>query len=128
MKIDYAGKRKLSQSNDLPDMTPGIEMFFQKITIEIVIKHNHKGILEEETSTHRTMGVRISQTGQQLAMHPEGQRNWKYSNLFMLPEPKLRVDDVVRIQGVKYRVMNRKNNSEYSCVEYELLEDYENEE
>lgn len=128
MIINRASKRPISESNDLPDMSAGIQMFFQKIVIEIVFKRNVDGYLKEETNTIKTQGVRVTQTSQQLAIKPEGERHWKWSNLFLVPGSKLEVDYIVKIQDVKYRVMQKKDNKEYSVTEYELLQDYEKEE
>ena len=125
MSIDYAGKRGIHESGDLPDVSEGIQMFFQRIELELIRKQNDGGFLQEDADPISTQGVRITQTPQQLAMHPEGERDWKWSNLFMVPEPRLKVDDRVKIQGVKYRVMNRADNKEYGCMQYELLEDYD---
>lgn len=127
MRIVSANKMKVYDSNDLPDMSEGVQMFFQNIFIEILHKQNSEGFLQEFAKPVRTQGVRVTQTPQQLAMKPEGQRDWKWSNLFMLPEPKLRVDDIVKIQGTKYRVMQKSDNKEYGVCSYELLEDYNDE-
>lgn len=127
MSIDYAGKRGIHESGDLPDVSEGIQMFFQRIEIFLVRKQNDKGFLQEDLDPISTQGVRMSQTPQQLAMHPEGERDWKWSMLYMVPEPELKVDDIVKIHGVKYRVMQRSRNKEYGCVSYELLEDYDEE-
>lgn len=126
-KIDRANKRNTNDANDLPDMSAGVQMFFQNIKIEIVHKRNESGYLKEKTKCILTQGVRQTFTPAQLAMKPEGQRTWKWSKLHTLPEPKLNLDDIVKIRDVSYRVMTRADQSEYGFVEYDLLEGYENE-
>lgn len=125
MKIDCANKRNITESPDLPDVSAGIQMYFQPFRIGLVYKQNNRGYLQEFINTFQTQGFRIAQSPQQLALKPEGERDWKWSTLFMLPEPSLKVDDVVTIQKVRYRVMQKRDNKEYSCVEYELLQDYD---
>lgn len=127
MKIDCANKRNISNSPDVPDVSAGIQMWFQPIRIDVVFKQNRGGYLQEFINTFRNQAFKIAQSPQQLMMKPEGQRDWKWHTLYMNGEPKLKVDDIIVIQNMKYRVMQKRDNSEYSCVEYELLEDYQDE-
>lgn len=127
MLINPANRRNITQSPDVAvDVSEGVQMFFQKLIIEIVIKINNRGFLEEETSTISTLGTRVTQTARQLAMKPEGERKWKWSDLYLVPGQTPRVDDIIRIQGIEYRVMSSSNNKEYGVESFELLEDYVN--
>lgn len=127
MKIDCANKRNISQSSDLPDMTAGVQMFFQPMKIGPVYKQNKHGYLEEFLNIFKTQGVIQTLNPQQLATKPEGERAWKWRKLHTLPEPKLNVDDIVKIGKTKYRVMDKEDNSQYGVVSYDLQEDYEDE-
>jgi len=123
MKIIPANKTTVYNAHDLPDMTEGIMSFFQNIVIELIYKQNDEGFLEETPTAIRTQGVRFSQSSRELAMKPEGERKW--STLYLLPEPVLKVDDKVKIFGIVYRVMSSTGNSEYGVCSYELIEDYD---
>lgn len=125
MKIDRANKRNVNDATDLPDVSQGVQMFFQNIKIDLVRKINENGYLKEHKHCILTQGVRQTFTPRQLAMKPEGQRTWKWSRLHMLPEPKLKLDDIANIRGTKYRVMSSVDQSEYGFMEYDLIEDYE---
>jgi len=120
---------KVSESNDLPDMSQGVQMFFQNIVIELIYKQNDHGFLDETPTVIKTQGVRVTQTSRQLAMKPEGERKWKWSTLFMVPDPKrsLKEDDRLKIHGIKYRVMSDTSNLEYGVASFELIEDYDEE-
>lgn len=127
MKIDSANKRNVNDANNLPDLSGGVQMFFQNIKIDIVKKRNDLGYLKEYKKCILTQGVRQTMTPAKLAIKPEGERTWKWSTLHTLPEPKLELDDIIKIRDVKYRVMSMENQAEYGFVAYELLEDYEDE-
>lgn len=127
MTIDRANKRNVCDANDLPDVSEGVQMFFQNIKIEVVHKRNDAGYLKEKKSCILTQGVRQTFTPRQLEMKPEGERTWKWSKLHTLPEPKLKLDDIVLIRGIKYRVMVLDDQAEYGFVAYDLKEDYEDE-
>ena len=124
MKIVPANKKNISESPDLPDVSIGIQMYFQPIKISLVYKQNKDGYLQEFLNTFSTQGFRMAQSPQQLMMKPEGERDWKWSTLFTFPDLQIKVDDIITINKVKYRVMNRRDNREYGVQEFELLEDY----
>lgn len=125
MKIDRANKRGINHANDLPDVSVGVQMFFQNIKIDLIIKINENGYLKEIKKCILTQGVRQTMTPRQLMMKPEGQRTWKWSRLHMLPNQRLKLDDIVKISEVKYRVMSSVDQSEYGFIEYDIVEDYE---
>lgn len=127
MIIDRASRKSLNDANDLPDVSAGVQMFFQNIKIDLVRKHNDDGYVKEKKTCILTQGVRQTFTPRQLEMKPEGQRTWKWSKLHMVPEPRLSLDDILKIRGIKYRVMTSDDHAEYGVISYDLKEDYENE-
>lgn len=127
MKIDRANKWNVNYANDLPDVSEGVQMFFQTIKMHRVTKHNEDGYLVERKHCILTQGVRQTFTLAQLAMKPEGQRTWRWSKLHILPNPKLALDDIVEIRGIHYRVMTMDNHAEYGVISYDLIEDYKDE-
>lgn len=127
MIIDRANKRNITEANDLPDVSSGVQMFFQNIKIDIVRKRNEDGYLKEKKECLLAQGVVQIFTPAQLAMKPEGERTWKWRKLHMTSHPKLKLDDIVEIKGIKYRVMDMEDFSEYGVVSYDLQEDYRHE-
>lgn len=128
MKINSASQRGINESPDLPDMTTGVEMFFQNLTVGIVYKkQNNEGYLQEFVKEVQTQGVIQTMSPAQLAMKPEGQRTWQWRKLHMLPKPRLILDGIVVIRKVRYRVMDVEDNSQYGVVSYDIQEDYSNE-
>lgn len=124
MKIDSAKKRNISESIDLPDLSTGVQMFFQPLIISKIYKQNNKGYLEEFLNTFRTQGVIQTLSVAQLAMKPEGQRTWQWRKLHTVSEPKLKLDDLIVIKKIRYRVMSMEDNNQYGVISYDLQEDY----
>jgi hypothetical protein len=128
MRIDSGKKRNISESIALPEVSDGVQYFFQPLVIGKVFKQNKKGYLEEFINTFRTQGVIQTLTPAQLAMKPEGQRTWQWRKLHLLSEPRLKLDDVIIIRKIRYRVMDMEDNSQYGVCSYDLQEDYSSEE
>ena len=127
MKIHNANRQGVNEATDLPDVSAGVMTFFQNIKIEIVKKRNDSGYLKEKKYCILTQGVRQAFSPRQLAIKPEGERTWKWSKLHILPVHGLNLDDIILIRDVKYRIMAEVNQAEYGYKEYDLLEDYKDE-
>lgn len=63
-------------------------------------------------------------TDRELAIRPEGQRAWTWLQLHADPVLKLAVDDCIIYLNVQYRVVSRKNYTNYGYCEYSLVQDY----
>lgn len=122
--IVNAKDKSLSYSG-LPQVGEVLPSWFQTMTFDVVTKAVVNYEVQEVLSSITTQGVRQPMSAQQLAIKPEGQRAWKWETLHCLPDVKLRVDDVVIFNGVKYRVMQRWNWSEYGYLEYHICQAYE---
>lgn len=123
-KIDRANKRKVIDLIDLPDVSNGVQMFFQPIKINVVCKTQIDGYTQETTRCITAQGVRQSFSADQLALKPEGERTWRFSKLYCTPDVALKLDDIIYIRGVKYRVMGSADWAEYGFSEFDLVEDY----
>ena len=91
-----------------------------------------KGSLEDfiETETKvakRVRGVRVPFKAQALSMKPIGERAWKWETIFSSPALILRVGDeiVFGANQPRYRVMERRDWSEYGYVEYDICQGYQ---
>ena len=83
---------------------------------------------ESEKKCVITEGVRVPFSPAQLAIKPEGERTWRLSKLYCLPNLWVKLDDIIEIREVKYRVIAVTDYSEYGYLEYDLHEDYRHEE
>lgn len=111
----------------LPNMANGVAMFLQVMKVFVVTKKQVMGYTEEETECVITKAVRVPLNPKQLEIKPEGQRAWSWSQLHTLTDLKIRVDDIVIIRDIRYRVMAINNYAEYGFYDYHLVEDYNNE-
>jgi hypothetical protein len=73
----------------------------------------------------RAMGMRAPMRDQDLIMKPEGERAWRWQTLHCLPDLILKIDAIVVFEGLRYRVMMKKDYAEYGYIVYHLLQDYE---
>lgn len=117
-------KDKSLNYSGLPQMGEVLPSWFQTMTFDVVTKSVVDYEVKEVLESITTQGVRQPMSAQQLSIKPEGQRAWRWETLHCLPDVKLKVDDIVIFDGVKYRVMQRWNWSEYGYLEYHLCEAY----
>lgn len=127
MSLQNGNKKRLSDLTDLPNVSSGVMLFFQPLKVDIVVKQQVNGYTEETTLCRNTHGTRQPFSPQQLAMRPEGERNWIWQKLHCLPDLVLKTDDQVRIQKILYRVVSRTDYREYGYLEYDLVQDYRRE-
>ena len=119
-------KNKPLTYTGLPQVGEVLPSWFQPLTFDLVTKVVVDYEVQEGIQTITTQGVRQPMSAQQLAIRPEGQRAWKWETIHCLPDVKLKVDDIIIFDGVKYRVMERWNWAEYGYLEYHICQAYEN--
>lgn len=125
--IKNAASRSLKDSfNTLPDVSDVLPDWFQHLTFQLVTKTQQDYETVEVLTTIHTEGVRQPMSAQQLDLKPEGQRAWKWETIHCLPDVKLKVDDIIIFDGVKYRVMQKWNWAEYGYLEYEICQAFTN--
>ena len=120
------GKDKtLSQTNNLPNMSETIKNWFQNLTFKKIVKSivNYQAV-ETETIIS-TKGVRQPFSPQQLKVKPEGQRAWKWETLHCLADVALVPDEIVEFNSIRYRVIEKKDYTEYGYIEYEIVQDFQ---
>jgi hypothetical protein len=120
------GKDKiLSQTKNLPNMSETIKTWFQDLTFKRITKSIVNFQAVETTTTITTKGVRQPFTAQQLKVKPEGQRAWRWETLHCLSDVVLNPDDIVEFNSIRYRVIEKKDYTEYGYIEYEIVQDFQ---
>ena len=109
----------------LPQMGEVLPSWFQPLTFDLVTKTVVDYEVQEVRQTIQTQGVRQPMSAKQLEIKPEGQRAWQWETIHCLPDVKLKVDDIVIFDGVRYRVMQKWDWSEYGYLEYHIHQAYE---
>lgn len=124
MKIVSAGKRKLSRSN-LPNMSQTIIGWFQPITF---VKLTRTVVDYEQVLTDtkiNTQGVVQPYKPEPLEIQQYGTQSWIWQDMHCLPDVTLNTDEIIIYQNVKYKVLYKKDYTEYGYVEYMLCETFE---
>ncbi len=109
----------------LPQVGDVLPSWFQTLTFTLVTKYLVDYEVQEVLVTITTQGVRQPMNAQQLSIKPEGQRGWKWETIHCLPNVKLKIDDIVIFDNVKYRVKERWDWSEYGYLEYHICQAYD---
>ena len=109
----------------LPQVGDVLPSWFQTLTFTLVTKYLVDYEVQEVLVTITTQGVRQPMNSQQLSIKPEGQRGWKWETIHCLPNVKLKLDDIIIFDNVKYRVMEKWDWSEYGYLEYHICQAYE---
>lgn len=113
-----------SNPGTLPNMGGAMLDYFQPMVFTNVAK-SVVGFQNVETpTTVNFQGVWQPFTDQQLNMRPEGQRQWLWFTLHADPSLALMPDDVLDYLNVQYRVMMKRDYTEYGYIEYHLVNDY----
>lgn len=115
-----------ANSNPMPQVRSAMLNWFKPIRLGKVLKKQDNYETEEVTTFVDTAGILQPWSPQQLKMLPEGQRKWVHKMLHALPELSLIPDEVVSIDGIKYRVEEKTDYTIYGYVQYNLVQDYTN--
>ena len=112
----------------LPNLSNPIRAYMQKLTLVKITKGIDDYENKEIETVINTRGVRQPLPPQELEILQRGQRAWKWECLHLLPNVDLKPDDVVKYKGVKYRVKEKYDCSEYGYIEYLIAQDFEEKE
>ncbi len=108
----------------LPNVQGALLNWLQPMTFTLIVKTVENAVLVETPTDISTMGVRQPFTSRQLSIKPEGQRQWLWETMHCLPGIDLKTDDVIVFNGVKYRVMQSLNWTEYGYNEFHIVQGY----
>lgn len=114
------------QTGTIPNMNDALRNWFQPMVFVHLKKRTVNFQLEEFECSVSFHGVIQPLKGRDLYLKPEGQRAWTWLELYSDPSLVLSVDDIVKYNGIKTRVMSRTNYDIYGYVRYELVQDWNN--
>lgn len=112
------------QTGTTPNMIDTLRNWYQPITFVQLVKNVENFQLEEFSNTINFHGVIQPLKPRELMMKPEGQRTWSWFELHADPVLTLQVDDIVKYNGVKTRVMARTDYTLYGYVYYQIVQDW----
>ena len=113
-------------SSALPDVSGGVMSFLQPVSIGVVQKQQIDGYTEEIIKYTSTFACRQPMP-EAMAVRKDGERSWKWSIIHITPELALLTDDVFLLYGVRYRIMQINDWTEYGYKEMHVIADYKDE-
>lgn len=124
--IKNGSSTPLNQNDTLlPDVGPALLDWFQDLTFTIITKTSENFVIEESRENVNFKGVVQQLSARELAIKPEGQRNFGWWQVHAEPSLILDNDNVIGYLGVNYRIMKRVNHKKYGYVEYHMVEDFD---
>jgi len=109
----------------LPNLSSPVAYFSQPMQITIVTKKTQGGDVIESYDTIQTRGVSTPFRPEELEFVEEGQRSWLWRKLHILPSIVLKIDDIIIINGLRFRVARQYPFNEYGFCRYDVQEDYQ---
>lgn len=106
----------------LPNLTNAVRAWTQPFTFKRVTKSIVDYQLVETLVDVSFKGVVAPFTDRELEIKPEGQRQWRWIEIYSTTDLALELDDIVIWKAVNYRVMASHNWEDYGYWRYEIAE------
>lgn len=124
MKIVNAASKKITASSNLPNMSQTIVGWFQPITIGIVSETIEDYQRFVSIKYINTQGVVQPYKPEPLEIEKAGVNSWEWQMIHCLPDLILRDDDIIVYHNKRYKVLFKKDYSEYGYVDYTVCETF----
>lgn len=121
--IVNAKNKKISNGN-LPNMSETIVGWFLPIRIGIVTREVVDFEQVETIKWVDTQGVVQQYHTENLVINKDGDRSWDWIQIHCLPDLQLENDNIILFKGIKYKIMNNNNYSDYGYMEYICCETF----
>jgi hypothetical protein len=121
--ITQAGKKTLSQNPALPSSAGVIEDFLQVVKIGRVQTTLVRGKAQEIITWVDTMASRQPMS-ESLSVRKEGERSWRWHVFHVLPDVLLGTGEVIEFQGMRYKIMEKEDWSQYGFLKYNAIEQF----
>lgn len=124
--IQNANQFNLQNINtNLPNMSNTITNWFLNVTFnEVTRVLDGADWVERPGKSINTKGVVQPPSDKDLKILPEGTWAWEWLLVHCLPNLQLETNQFIYYDGVKYKVMARKDYKKYGYIRYTLLEAY----
>jgi hypothetical protein len=115
--------------NNIPNVNDVVNSWSIPMTAYRIKKVMKDGVMSETKTSINFKGVPLQPIPtRQLLMKPEGERDWKYFNLYC--DYNFKMDDVIILDGREFRIKGKKDDNVggiYGYCKYELIEGYQDE-
>ena len=120
----------LSNTTGLPNMAQTIQGWFQPVEFEVITRSladdgNGVDWVSETVTLIKTQGVVRPPSDKDLKILPEGTWAWEWLQIHCLPNVELNTNQLVIYKEKRYKVMAKKDWTEYGYIRYTLLEAFQ---
>nr|DAT59065.1 MAG TPA: head closure knob [Caudoviricetes sp.] len=120
----------LSNTTGLPNMAQTIQGWFQPVEFEVITRSladDGDGVdwVSETVTLIKTQGVVRPPSDKDLKILPEGTWAWEWLQIHCLPNVELNTNQFVIYKEKRYKVMAKKDWTEYGYIRYTLLEAFQ---
>lgn len=112
--------------NPTPNMRETIYGWFRKLTLARARRVTVDFQSKETLLPFETMGVIQPLEIKRIAIKPEGTRTWDWRMIHATPDLILVTNEVIEINGVRFRVEGQGGYDQFGFVLYEIVNDYGN--
>lgn len=109
----------------LPDVSAAVMTLLQPVNVMTVTQQMINGYYEPLTQIIATQAS-IQPLPQELAIKMEGERNWQWSLIHILPNIDLNNNDLITLFGRQYKVMKKEKWTQYGYLAYYVVENFNN--
>jgi len=110
----------------LPDASAAVMVLLQPVTVDLVVQQLINGYYKPIKNFAVQTQASIQPLPQELAIKMEGERNWRWSLIHILPNVDLNNNDLITLFGVQYKVMKKENWAQYGYMDYFVVEGFQN--
>ena len=109
----------------LPDVGAAVMTLLQPVNVQVGIQQLVNGYYKPIFRNIDTQAS-IQPLPQELAIKMEGERNWRWHLIHILPNVILNNNDTITLFGIQAKVMKKENWTQYGYISYIVVENYDN--
>lgn len=125
MLINAKNLKLQNNVGGLPDVSRAVMELLQPVTVDVVTQQLINGYYQPISTAIATQAS-IQPMKQELAIKMEGERNWQWSMIHILPNVDLQNNDFITLFGICYKVMARENWFQFGYIMYHVVEAFQN--
>lgn len=108
----------------LPDASAAVMVLLQPVNVMTVTQQLFNGYYRPISQTVATQAS-VQPLPQELAIKMEGERNWRWSLIHILPNVDLQNNDLITLFDIQYKVMKKENWAQYGYIDYIVVERFQ---
>jgi hypothetical protein len=108
----------------LPDVSAAVMSLLQPVSVNLVLQQLINGYYQPIKNVIVQTQASIQPLPQELAIKMDGERNWRWSLIHILPNVVLNNNDLITLFGIQYKVMKKENWSQYGYLDYFVVENF----